>query len=606
MNKEDKIYDSGKFDWCIDIDYPIAITNRCVFFYSTASKYRKVLNDAEYFSQDNNICVVFLYGSLNEDSIERELSKKLDSHIIVVHYGSKLFDDCVNIISEWQEVLEREKMVGGLNDTKTDMSDQRIKEIQEHLSVQSDSEDIKSFQLMEFKRLDKRKEYKHTLELLELAQKNDVYTWLDTITVSGQVYRTKGVFDNFIKNLTGSVLSLFAYGIEAETDEPYAYKSIAIKRIVTSIESGNTASGKLDIDLSDRGSSPYEFIQAGTQFIENKLNSDGFFEWQELIQYLSKPPYGFQYDNNYYAYLLAMIIYPYRHFYCLRLNGCVEYTSLNLLYLVKEYRADLGKNEEQKFRNKIMIYKPNKRYFAVIKMINDLSETKDSCKTITEAASKLFYRLQQEKKSGVRIFPFCMVNSEYDLIVNNQFDWYERGSLCKHNSLTEYGWFRPEQVNDVYFSLKENEQNNQRYMNEGDSFVKEKLLNQYSEEQVDSLVKYWSENMPMASVWCYNRKWCKGEIENFMNACDSGKVCRECGKFIVNKDRGDYIVKTNDSVTIQRLTFKEIVGLNQKLIDRNMTKFYCLSCLAELIECTESDLYEKVQEFKEEGCELFG
>lgn len=599
MNKEDKIYNSGKFDWCIDIDYPIAVTNRCVFFYSTASKYRKVLNDAEYFSQDNNICVVFLYGSCNDDSIERELSKKLDSHIIVVHYDSKLFDDCANIISEWLEVLKKEKMIGGLNDTETDMSDQRIKEIQKHLSVQSDSEDIKSFQLMELKRLDKRKEYKYTIELLELAQKNDVYTWLDTVTVSGQVYRTKGIFDSLIKFLTGSVLTLFAFGIEAETGDPYAYKSIAVKRIVTSIESGNTASGKLNIDLSDRGSSPYEFIQAGNQFVENKLDSDGFFEWQELIQFLSKPPYGFQYDNNYYAYLLAMIIYPYKQFYYLRLNGCVEYTSLNLLYLVKEYRADLGKNEEQKFRNKIMIYKPSKRYFAVIKMTNDLSETKDSCETITEAVSKLFYRLQQEKESGVRTLPFCMANPEYDLIVNNQFDWYER------NSLTDYGWFRPEQVSDVYFSLIENEQNNQRYMKDGDLFVKGKLLNQYSEEQVDSLIKYWSENMPVASVWCYNRKWCKGEIENFMNAYDSGKVCRECGKFIVNKDRGDYIAKTNDTTKIQRLTFKEIVGLNQKLIDRNMTKFYCLSCLAEVYDCTEIDLCERVQDFKDEGCELF-
>lgn len=600
MNKEDKIYDSGRFDWCLDINYPIAVTNRCVFFYSTANKYRKVLNDAEYFSQDNNICIVFLYGSLNEDFIERELSKKLDSHIIVIHYGSKLFDDGVKVISEWQEVLEREKMIGGLNDTETDISNQRIKEIQKHLSVQSDSEDIKSFQLMELKRLDKRKEYKHTLELLELAQKNDVYTWLDTITVSGQVYRTKGVFDNFVKNLTGGVLSLFAYGIEAETDESYAYKSIAIKRIVTSIESENFSSGKLNIDLNNLDCSSYRFVQAGTQFIKDKLNGNGFFEWQELIQYLSKPPCGFQYDNNYYAYLLAMVIYPYKDYYYLRLNGCIEYTSLNLLYLVKEYRADIGKNEEQKFRNKIMIYKPSKRYFTVIKMINDLSESKEPCETIMEAVSRLFYRLQQEKKNKVRTLPFCMANPEYDLIVHNQFDW------CERNALTNYGWFRPEQVNDVYFSLKENEQNNQRYMKEGDLFVKEKLLNQYSEEQVDWLVKYWNENMPETSVWCYNRKWCKGEIENFMNAYDSGKVCRECGNFIVNKDRGDYIVKGNDSVAIQRLTFKEIVGLNQKLIDRNMTKFYCLSCLAELIECTESDLYEKVQEFKEEGCELFG
>jgi len=50
---------------------------------------------------------------------------------------------------------------------------------------------------------------------------------------------------------------------------------------------------------------------------------------------------------------------------------------------------------------------------------------------------------------------------------------------------------------------------------------------------------------------------------------------------------------------------KIAVGLNKKLLGRNITRFYCLACLAEYLDVTVEDLLAKVEDFKLQGCTLF-
>ena len=50
---------------------------------------------------------------------------------------------------------------------------------------------------------------------------------------------------------------------------------------------------------------------------------------------------------------------------------------------------------------------------------------------------------------------------------------------------------------------------------------------------------------------------------------------------------------------------KDAVALNKKLIGRNVKEFLCLFCMADDFDCTEEDLREKIEEFKEQGCTLF-
>lgn len=62
------------------------------------------------------------------------------------------------------------------------------------------------------------------------------------------------------------------------------------------------------------------------------------------------------------------------------------------------------------------------------------------------------------------------------------------------------------------------------------------------------------------------------------------KNCYVCGITIANKDH---------------------VGLNKKLLGRNIDRFYCIGCLAEYFEVTTEELLDKIGEFRDLGCGLF-
>jgi hypothetical protein len=50
---------------------------------------------------------------------------------------------------------------------------------------------------------------------------------------------------------------------------------------------------------------------------------------------------------------------------------------------------------------------------------------------------------------------------------------------------------------------------------------------------------------------------------------------------------------------------KIAVGLNKKLLGMNITRYYCLSCLANHLDVTIEELLAKVEDFKEQGCTQF-
>lgn len=50
---------------------------------------------------------------------------------------------------------------------------------------------------------------------------------------------------------------------------------------------------------------------------------------------------------------------------------------------------------------------------------------------------------------------------------------------------------------------------------------------------------------------------------------------------------------------------KDTVGINKKLLGKGIHVFYCLDCLAEHLSCTTQQLIDKIEDLKDEGCELF-
>ena len=53
---------------------------------------------------------------------------------------------------------------------------------------------------------------------------------------------------------------------------------------------------------------------------------------------------------------------------------------------------------------------------------------------------------------------------------------------------------------------------------------------------------------------------------------------------------------------------RDEIGLNKKLFDAETKrgKYSCVQCMSEILEVSIDDLYAKIEEFKAEGCKLFG
>lgn len=50
---------------------------------------------------------------------------------------------------------------------------------------------------------------------------------------------------------------------------------------------------------------------------------------------------------------------------------------------------------------------------------------------------------------------------------------------------------------------------------------------------------------------------------------------------------------------------KDEVGASKKLLGLDTEQLYCIDCLAAYLEVTPEDISEKIEMFKEDGCELF-
>ena len=50
---------------------------------------------------------------------------------------------------------------------------------------------------------------------------------------------------------------------------------------------------------------------------------------------------------------------------------------------------------------------------------------------------------------------------------------------------------------------------------------------------------------------------------------------------------------------------KNTIGINKKLLGKDIKNYYCMDCLADYLECTVEDLQDKIEEYKDEGCTLF-
>ena len=49
---------------------------------------------------------------------------------------------------------------------------------------------------------------------------------------------------------------------------------------------------------------------------------------------------------------------------------------------------------------------------------------------------------------------------------------------------------------------------------------------------------------------------------------------------------------------------KDEIGINKKLLGKDIKTFFCMDCLAAYLEASKEDILAKIEEFKEQGCTL--
>ena len=61
----------------------------------------------------------------------------------------------------------------------------------------------------------------------------------------------------------------------------------------------------------------------------------------------------------------------------------------------------------------------------------------------------------------------------------------------------------------------------------------------------------------------------------------------------------------NNCKTCGGILKKDWIALHRKLLDKDAREFLCINCLADTFDCDVEDLNVKIEEFKEQGCQLF-
>ncbi len=49
----------------------------------------------------------------------------------------------------------------------------------------------------------------------------------------------------------------------------------------------------------------------------------------------------------------------------------------------------------------------------------------------------------------------------------------------------------------------------------------------------------------------------------------------------------------------------DTLGINKKLLGKDVKNYFCMECLADYLTVTVEDLEDKIEEFKDQGCTLF-
>ncbi|MDE7158122.1 MAG: hypothetical protein K2N74_00955, partial [Clostridiales bacterium] len=285
--------DTNDKPYYVSYKFPISITNRCWIFWANLRKgWKKILNLSSALAERNRISIVFLYGEIKSETLTNHLAKLNNPQLIVLR-ADYVTNEAIELIDNSEEWLKGLQKNGG----------RRKGEDGEFLFDVSDA--FLKYLLTDTMLNENYNKFLRAKELIEQI-KNDVET--KGYSVLGQVSskHVRGNSESITDDLLGISKEIYPYGVESESENEFAYKRVAIPRLIEAGLAGQTENdlvGKLKLRLLNNSTdtqlslfgysaSANAFIDHIHEYCDKALREQGYFNTWELAYELTKAPYG--------------------------------------------------------------------------------------------------------------------------------------------------------------------------------------------------------------------------------------------------------------------------------------------------------------------------
>lgn len=529
-----------------EYSYPVSVSKRYLFFWTLGRHYRKTINYAAKFVSSNRICAVYVFGEV--DKVER--LKKYNQEVLVLHLPKA--QQAIEVEQRYCDLLNRLKKAGLYDGNNFDQS-----------WIEETNPSSPDYILWE-------QEHPKAISSIEKALKDgyDCYGLFE-----GKI---SGALDQHPIELERLAAKLYPSGIEFDSPSHKAYRSTTVKKTATMALDGSGAK-TLNIKIADAAEQLSLFNDFSTSasnivlnlksWCDDEINKHGCFSFNKAWEVICNPPYG-AYVCNWYTWLYFYVLREYVN------QGYFAGDVVGNTWLLSQNKDHLSSAavflDENNPKHDIIIFKQNAQQNEFMQLILKLFDIKKPWGYTTASAiiQARFWVTQ-----NIRFAPLDMIDSKLGEIFSKHIrSWYASGYEKSY-----LPWLK-ERFDVLYKAIRN-----------ADNTFESNLTQTYGKEQTKLYLK--SHHVKNSVVgWLYSYNTVMKGVEQYMQS----DKCMECGRKIG--------VFSAENCLFEK---KDIIGLNKKIINREMDKYYCIPCMCEYLDCNAKHLHDLVARFKEEGCELF-
>lgn len=534
-----------------------------------------MLNLADRLTESNRICIVYLYGEAKEELIQRHVTK-LNNPKVIVLWASYISPEDIERVNKGIEGINIVKKWGYPKNKENLKIDEIFR-----FDYKSEIHDW----------LESHRKLAEEIEAGKRANENIIFkTMQNGFEIVGKNRIISAKENEHIRYLLKEIRTIYPSGAESDTDTEYAYKVLHFEKwCKAGIERDYGALDKLGIHYEDdlmeyvqlslfdnTSFGVKEFAREFQNICDDEIGKNGYVDLRMVFKQMQEAPYGL-YKCNYYGLCIGIALQKYSKGYYKSGNLITHYTENVSFPAEAKYIMDSFKETRPKAS---YIYTQSKAQVELAEKILKIFPRDDwgvNCLCLEDVLT------------NARSW-FCD-NVLYDTVQRSFPELFEIINLwepCVCSNITEkYAeWLTDEKVELIKEGIKHIDEN----------FLI-MLSQKYGPEKAELYRK--SQGVKGGAVgWLHSRDFVDERVEKYMKET----VCRECGAVIHDYNE---VYEDRYRGNHARMTKSNIVNLNKKLLGRYQTEFFCLQCLCEEFECTEWEMYEKMQSFKEQGCELF-